>query len=241
MAFWSRFYRELANFRSPAPSSPGYQRAMDAARHEMVRRQLQQRNIVDPQVLEVMSRVPRELFVPPEWQNRAYEDRPLSIGEGQTISQPYIVALMTQLARPTPTSRALEVGLGSGYQTAILAELCGEVFGIEILESLAASARERLESLGYRNISVRCGDGYSGWPEHAPFDIVLVTAAPDHVPPNLLEQLARGGRLIIPVGHVLQQLLLIEKQPEGDLKHTYISQVQFVPMTGEGTTASHTE
>ena len=162
----------------------------------------------------------------------------MPIGLDQTISQPYIVALMTQLVRPAAESRALEVGVGSGYQTAILAELCREVYGVEILESLASAACERLASLGYRNVGIRCGDGYQGWAEHAPFDVIIVGAAPDHVPRPLLDQLAPGGRMVIPVGRRSQELLLIEKRGDGSLLQTPVVPVQFVPMTGEAEGAS---
>ena len=199
----------------------------------MVRRQLRGRDITDPKVLEVMGRVPRERFVSDDLRDRAYDDQPLSIGHGQTISQPYIVALMTQVARPTPQSRALEVGAGSGYQTAILAELCKEVFSVEIIKPLAEMARERLAALGYKNVTVRCGDGYEGWPEHAPFDVIVVAAAPEEVPPPLIEQLAPGGRLVIPVGRHFQDLLLITKQADGSIDRKMITGVRFVPMTGE--------
>jgi len=187
----------------------------------------------DDRVLEVMGRVARHRFVSKKLWKQAYEDHPLPIGLEQTISQPYIVALMTQLARPTADCRALEVGVGSGYQTAVLAELCKQVYGVEILRPLAEEAEKRLAELGYKNVSVRCGDGYQGWPEHAPFDVILVAAAPDHVPQPLVDQLAPGGRLVIPVGRHFQELLLIEKRPDGSLRRTAVAPVQFVPMTGE--------
>ena len=152
------------------------------ARRRMVQKHLRDRDITDKRVLEVMGRVGRHRFVPPELQKVAYADHPLRIGHGQTISQPYIVALMTQLARPKPESRALDIGTGSGYQAAVLAELCKEVYSIEILKPLAEDARKRLKELGYKNIKVRCGDGYRGWREHGPFDLIIVAAAPDHVP-----------------------------------------------------------
>jgi len=230
MAFWSNLFRDA----SKKPSAPScVDDPFIAARRQMVEEQLRGRDITDPTVLEVMGRVGRHRFVPAENQGQAYEDHPLPIGLDQTISQPYIVALMTQLARPTPECRALEVGVGSGYQTAILAELCNEVHGIEILQPLADAARRRLTALGYENVTLRCGDGYQGWPEHAPFDVILVTAAPDHVPQKLVEQLAPGGRLVIPVGEFSQKLLLIEKQPDGTIHRTNVAPVQFVPMTGE--------
>lgn len=204
-----------------------------AARRRMVEKHLRGRDIIDPRVLAVMGRVARERFMPADVAGLAYEDGPLPIGLGQTISQPYIVALMTQLARLTPDSRALEVGVGSGYQTAILAGLCKHVYGVEILEPLTTSARERLASLGYQNVTVRCGDGYQGWPEAAPFNAIVVTAAPDHVPQPLIDQLAIGGRLVIPVGSYIQELLLIEKQLDGRIVRSVVAPVVFVPMTGE--------
>ena len=203
------------------------------ARRRMVEEQLRGRDITDAKVLEVMGRVARQRFVPKDVEHLAYADHPLPIGHGQTISQPYIVALMTQTARPTPQSRALEIGTGSGYQAAVLAELCKEVYSIEILKPLADSARERLAALGYKNVTIRHGDGYQGWREHAPFDVTLVTAAPDHVPKALVEQLAVGGRMVIPVGRYFQRLLLLEKQQDGTIRRKAIAPVRFVPMTGE--------
>jgi protein-L-isoaspartate(D-aspartate) O-methyltransferase len=199
----------------------------------MVEADLRGRDITDVKVLEVMGRLPRHRFVPKDLQGVAYADAPLPIGHGQTISQPYIVALMTQAVRPGPKSRALDIGTGSGYQAAVLAELCKEVYSIEILKPLADSARERLAEMGYRNITVRTGDGYRGWPEKAPFDIIIVAAAPDHVPQPLVEQLARGGRLAIPVGSFFQELLVIEKQKDGTIRRESIAPVRFVPMRGE--------
>jgi protein-L-isoaspartate(D-aspartate) O-methyltransferase len=239
MAFWSDLFHNTVDSVVPSSAAQeatappqGFDR-FTAARHRMVDQQLRSRDIADPNVLKAMGCVPRERFVAPRVRNQAYEDYPLPIGLGQTISQPYIVALMTQLARPTAKSRALEVGAGSGYQTAVLAELCKEVYGIEILRPLADDARARLAAMGYRNVTIRCGDGYRGWPEHAPFDVILVTAAPEHVPQPLLEQLAPGGRLVIPVGRGLQDLLLLEKRPDGSLDRKNVAPVQFVPMTGE--------
>jgi protein-L-isoaspartate(D-aspartate) O-methyltransferase len=204
-----------------------------AARQQMVEEQLWDRDITDPRVLKMMGSVTRERFVAAELRKHAYEDHPLPIGIGQTISQPYIVALMAQLARPSPEDRALEVGVGSGYEAAILAGLCKKVYGIEILDALATAARERLAALGYGNVTVRCGDGYQGWPEEAPFDVIVVSAAPEHVPPSLVDQLAPGGRLVIPVGGHNQELLLIEKQLDGSMQRSRVVAVQFVPMTGE--------
>jgi protein-L-isoaspartate(D-aspartate) O-methyltransferase len=215
------------------PSDPGEDATLAAARRLMVDDQLRSRDIVDPRVLEVMGRMARELFVPTALRRHAYEDHPLAIGFDQTISQPYIVALMTQLADPKPTDRALEIGVGSGYQAAILAELCKEVYGVEILEPLATAAGQRLAKLGYKNVTVRCGDGYQGWTEHAPFNVILVTAAPEHIPQPLLDQLAPGGRLVIPVGAYYQDLLLVEKRPDGTIRRHNVIPVRFVPMTGE--------
>jgi protein-L-isoaspartate(D-aspartate) O-methyltransferase len=203
------------------------------ARRRMVEMQMRHRDITDQRVLQVMGKVPRQCFVPENERDAAYDDRPLPIGYGQTISQPYIVALMTQLARPKPGDRALDIGTGSGYQAAVLAELCKEVYSIEILKPLAEEARKRLADLGYKNVSVRCGDGYRGWPEHAPFDVIIVAAAPDHVPRPLVEQLAPGGRLVIPVGRFFQRLVVIEKQKDGSIRRQTTDEVMFVPMTGE--------
>ena len=172
-------------------------------------------------------------FVPRSIRDHAYDDRPLPIGEGQTISQPYIVALMTEAVRPQPTFRALDVGTGSGYQAAILAELVDQVYSIEIVASLAAEATDRLAELGYENVEVRHGDGYRGWPEHAPFDVIIVAAAPKKIPQPLIDQLAPGGRLVIPVGESIQELVVVEKQSDGKIKRSRITGVRFVPMTGE--------
>ena len=212
---------------------PEEQERFLSQRRQMVRCQLQGRDITDRRVLEVMERVRRHRFVPESWQDSAYEDHPLPLGHGQTISQPYIVALMTQLAQPQPKSRALDVGTGSGYQAAVLAELCQAVYSIEIVEPLAKEARQRLAELGYKNVQVRGGDGYGGWAEHAPFDIIIVAAAPDHVPQRLVEQLAPGGRLVIPVGRPYQDLLVVEKQADGETRRWKVTDVAFVPMTGE--------
>ena len=209
------------------------EQAMKELRHRMVEQQLRGRDITDARVLEAMEEVPRHLFVPEPQRENAYADHPLPIGNGQTISQPYIVALMTQLAEPEPTERALDVGTGSGYQAAILSRLVKDVYSIEIVESLADSARQRLNSLGYRNIEARCGDGYRGWPEHAPFDIVIVAAAPDHIPQALVDQLASGGRLVIPVGKFFQNLIVVTKRADGSVEQETIAPVAFVPMTGE--------
>lgn len=190
---------------------------------------------LDPQVIKAMNRVPRHCFVPPKLKGQAYENQPLPIGYEQTISQPYIVALMTDLLEVTGDDVVLEVGTGSGYQAAVLAELAGRVYTIEIVEPLAEQARDRLEQLGYDNITVRTGDGYAGWKKRAPFDAIMVTAAPDHVPPPLVRQLKPGGRMVIPVGDAfsIQYLMLLEKTPEGEIKTRRISPVRFVPLTGD--------
>ncbi len=203
------------------------------ARKRMVEEDLRGRDITDVKVLEVMGRIPRHRFVAKDLLDVAYADQPLPIGQGQTISQPYIVALMTQAARPKPTSRALDIGTGSGYQAAVLAELCKEVYSIEILKPLADSARSRLTALGYKNITIRVDDGYRGWPEKAPFDVIIVAAAPDRVPQPLVDQLASGGRLVIPVGNFFQDLLVIEKQKDGTIRRESVAPVRFVPMRGE--------
>ena len=198
----------------------------------MVDEQLLPRDITDPHLLEAMRRVPRDRFVPPDQREWAYEDRPLPIGYRQTISQPYIVAYMTQALRLAPDAKVLEVGTGSGYQAAVLAELGAAVYTIEIIPELATRARASLTELGYTNVRVRQGDGYAGWPEEAPFDAVIVTAAPDHIPQPLVDQLAVGGRLIVPVGQGRQMLTILTRTEDG-LEETTTLPVRFVPMTGE--------
>lgn len=190
------------------------------------------RNITNARVLAVMETVPRHEFVPPEFRFRAYEDRALPIGYDQTISQPYIVAFMTEQLYPQPTDRVLEIGTGSGYQAAVFAQLVAEVYTVEIIEPLAQRAEADLKRLGYTNIHVRSGDGSQGWPEAAPFDAIIVTCAPEKVPPSLVEQLRDGGRMIIPVGPMGdQELVLLRKQGEQLERHAVLS-VRFVPMTG---------
>jgi len=190
---------------------------------------------LDSRVMAAMGRVPRHEFVPAIQRHRAYTNRPLPIGHGQTISQPYIVALMSDLIKPQADDRVLELGTGSGYQAAILAELTGQVYSIEIIEALGKQADERLSRLGYDNVTLRIGDGYYGWEEYAPFDAIVVTAAASHVPPPLVAQLKPGGRMIIPVGSrfLTQQLVLIEKDADGQLITRQILPVKFVPLTGE--------
>jgi protein-L-isoaspartate(D-aspartate) O-methyltransferase len=203
-----------------------------ASRMNMVDEQLRARGIRDPRVLDAMARVPRHLFVPEDERGEAYGDHPLPIGHGQTISQPYIVAFMTEALRLEPTHRVLEIGTGSGYQAAVLAELAGEVFTIEIIEALASSARQTLADAGYRNVTVRAGNGYLGWPEHAPFDRIIVTAAPDDVPPALVEQLKMDGLMAIPVGTTWQELRILRRTVTG-METLATLPVRFVPMTGK--------
>jgi protein-L-isoaspartate(D-aspartate) O-methyltransferase len=199
----------------------------------MVERQLRPRGIDDARVLRAMAKVQREKFVAQELAARAYEDHPLPIGFGQTISQPFIVAFMTQELKPKPTDRVLEIGTGSGYQAAVLGELVKEVYTIEIVRPLAERAAVVLNALGYKNVLVKAGDGYKGWPEHAPFDAIIVTAAPDHVPQPLVDQLKEGGRMVIPVGGtIVQQLNVLEKRG-GVVKQTAALPVKFVPLTRE--------
>ncbi|CAI8003876.1 Protein-L-isoaspartate O-methyltransferase [Geodia barretti] len=206
-------------------------------RRKMVQNQIEARGIHNPQVLAIMRKVERHLFVKPQYLNVAYQDGALPIDCDQTISQPYIVALMTDLLELTPTSKVLEIGTGCGYQTAILAELARDVYSVEIISGLVKSAKARLETLNYRNIHLKKGDGYYGWREHAPYDAVLVAAAPTDVPERLIQQLRPGGRMVIPVGGSEQNLLLIQKGLQTDensiqsLETTEIIRVRFVPMT----------
>lgn len=201
-------------------------------RVRMVETQIMRRGVADSAVLEALRTVPRHRFVPERYRAAAYADEPLPIGEGQTISQPYIVAYMTEVLELRPHDRVLEIGTGSGYQAAVLAEIVDSVFTIEIVEPLAERAESTLTELGYTNVYVRCGDGYRGWPEHAPFDAIIVTAAPDHVPQPLVDQLALNGRLVIPVGEFSQELLVVRRTADGVITDTTLA-VRFVPMTGE--------
>ena len=199
----------------------------------MVVRQIESRDVSDPLVLRAMREVPRHSFVPEPYQARAYEDRPLPIGHRQTISQPYIVALMTELAAVKPGDRVLEIGTGSGYQAAVLAQMGVRVYSIEIVEPLAKRARATLDALGYaKKVTVRAGDGYAGWPSEAPFDAVVVTAAPPQIPEPLKQQLKEGGRLVIPVGEYFQRLLVVTRTQKGFRERSVIP-VRFVPMTGK--------
>jgi protein-L-isoaspartate(D-aspartate) O-methyltransferase len=201
-------------------------------RHALVARTIEDAGVRDPRVLRAMRSVERHRYVPEQVRDRAYEDRPLPIGYGQTISQPFVVAFMTEALELDGTERVLEIGTGSGYQAAVLAELAREVYTIEIVPELAERARRDLEEAGYTNVTVRAGDGYRGWPESAPFDAIIVTAAPDHVPQPLLDQLAVGGRMILPVGDWDQELVLITRSETG-FERRRVLPVRFVPMTGE--------
>lgn len=198
-------------------------------RKRMVETQIRSRGVKDPRVLRAMEAVPRHEFVPKGSIDQAHDDHPLHIGHGQTISQPYIVALMTEVLELEQDDRVLEIGTGSGYQAAVLAELVEHVYTIEIVEDLGKSAAKRLERLGYHNVEVRIGDGYEGWPEEAPFDAVIVTAAPETIPQELVDQLAEGGRMVLPVGTGIQELLLVEKK-DGKAVERHITSVRFVPM-----------
>ncbi len=205
----------------------------EKARLKMVATQIYNRGIQDSLVLKALRKVPRHLFVPTALQNQAYDDNPLPIGRAQTISQPYIVAFMTEQLNLNGTEKVLEIGTGSGYQAAVLGEIVQEVYSIEIIESLGIQARNLLKELGYQNINVRIGDGYEGWPEQAPFDAIIVTAAPPHIPDPLLKQLKNGGRMILPVGDFWQELILIQKEQDGSIKKSSVLPVRFVPMRGK--------
>jgi protein-L-isoaspartate(D-aspartate) O-methyltransferase len=207
-----------------------------AQRQRMVKEQLIPRDIHDERVLTAMGKVPREEFVPEDSRASSYADSPLPIGHDQTISQPFIVAYMTEQLHPQPTDRVLEIGTGSGYQAAVLSELVKEVYTIEIIEPLAQSASARLARLGYKNAHVKIGDGYKGWPEVAPFDAIIVTCAPNKVPQPLTDQLKEGGRMIIPVGVAADQQLYLLKKENGELEQRAILPVRFVPMAGEAAT-----
>lgn len=207
--------------------------AGERARRRALVEELRALGIDDPRVLSAVARVPRHLFVPPELRPYAYEDRPLPIGHGQTISQPYIVALSTQALALEPGDRVLEIGTGSGYQTAVLAELAGEVFTVERVPELSRQAQRRLARLGYRNVRFKVGDGTKGWPEEAPFSAILVTAAAPQVPKSLVEQLEEGGRLVIPLGGRTSQDLWLLVKRKGRLEREYLCPCTFVPLIGE--------
>ena len=202
-------------------------------RERMVKEQIAMRGVTDERVLRAMRKVPREQFVPEQIRGQSYSDGPLPIGYDQTISQPFVVAFMTEKLRLRPTDRVLEIGTGSGYQAAILAELAAKVYTIEIVEPLGKRAAQTLQRLGYKNVQVKIGDGYQGWPEYAPFDAVIVTCAPDHVPRPLVEQIKEGGRIIIPVGPAGDQTLYLLEKKNDRLEQRNVLPVSFVPMTGE--------
>jgi protein-L-isoaspartate(D-aspartate) O-methyltransferase len=199
-------------------------------RVEMVKSQIEKRGVEDRATLAALRKIPRHLFVPANSVDDAYDDRPLPIGYGQTISQPYIVAYMTEIIKPQSGHRVLEIGTGSGYQAAVLSEIVKEVYTIELIDSLGSQAKNRLNKLNYKNVTVKTGDGYYGWKDKSPFDAIIVTAAAEHIPPPLIEQLKEGGRMIIPVGSpfMVQQLMLVEKK-NGKVRTTSLMPVRFVP------------
>lgn len=204
-----------------------------AERHNMVDQQIRNRGIRNTKVLGALRNVKRHLFVPEKYRHLAYSDRPLPIGHQQTISQPYIVALMTDYLELKEDEKVLEIGTGSGYQAAVLAEIVDHVYSVEIVEPLAQRARGVLSELGYDNVHIRIGDGYKGWQEHAPYDAIIVTASPSDVPPPLKEQLAEGGRMVIPVGGPVFQKLVLLRKKDGQVKQTDVTSVRFVPMIDE--------
>jgi protein-L-isoaspartate(D-aspartate) O-methyltransferase len=203
-----------------------------AARRRMIDEQIRARGVTNQAVLDAMRKVPRHQFVPANLRDSAYEDGPLPIGQGQTISQPYIVAYMTEALDVRPGDRVLEIGTGSGYQAAVLAEIAAEVYTIEIVPELAERAKKALADLGYKNVFVRTGNGYAGWPEKAPFPRIIVTAAPDDIPPALVEQLAPGGTMVLPVGTSFQEMTIVTKTAQGIARKSTIA-VRFVPMVGK--------
>lgn len=222
----------IASCGAGQPSTPPESPNWDVLRAHMVTTQIERRGVRSPQVLAAMRSVPRHEFVPPSVRNESYNDYPLPIGFGQTISQPYIVAAMTEALRLRPSDKVLEIGTGSGYQAAVLACLVSNVYSIEIIPELAQRAAATLARLGYTNVHVRAGDGYAGWPEHAPFDAIIVTCAPDHVPQPLVDQLADGGRIVIPVGGRWGQSLVRLTKHGKKLEREDLMSVIFVPMTG---------
>ena len=213
-------------------SNPGRNEDWSVLREKMVKQQIEARGVKDAAVLDSMRTVPRHLFVPDDFKDASYRDSPLPIGENQTISQPYIVALMTELLEVKRGAKVLEIGTGSGYQAAVLAEMGVEVFSIEIRQGLCDSAKATLMELGYTSAHLRCGDGYSGWPDDAPFDGIIVTAAPARIPDPLLEQLVDGAKMVIPVGEFYQELKVITRVGD-DFEERSVIPVRFVPMTGE--------
>jgi protein-L-isoaspartate(D-aspartate) O-methyltransferase len=243
---WFLMMMVLFPYTLPSPplgkSEPGEERSRAdsaelpetrEARERMVQEQIVSRGIRDPRVLEVLRKVPRHRFVPPEIQPSAYDDSALPIGGGQTISQPYVVAFMTEALELQPQDRVLEIGTGSGYQAAVLSLLVREVYSMEIVEWLGREAEGRLKNMGYANVRVRIGDGYRGWPEAAPFDAIMVTAAPPDVPPALVAQLRPGGRMVVPVGRHVQDLIRVRRTTKG-LERESLLPVRFVPMVPQG-------
>ncbi|QOY91537.1 protein-L-isoaspartate(D-aspartate) O-methyltransferase [Paludibaculum fermentans] len=226
MRLWPRHPAEIP------PSLPAALEAQDwsALRENMVRTQIERRDVRDPAVLKAMRVIPRHLFVPVELRSSAYEDRPLTIGHGQTISQPYIVGSMSDLLEIQPAHTVLEIGTGCGYQAAILSQLANQVFSVEIVDALAKQSSRMLHELGYRNVTVRRGDGYLGWPEEAPFDRIILTAAPPEMVPALVNQLKNGGRLIAPIGVDNQVLVIVDKDAQGRTQQRTRYGVAFVPM-----------
>ncbi|HEU4365441.1 MAG TPA: protein-L-isoaspartate(D-aspartate) O-methyltransferase [Candidatus Krumholzibacteria bacterium] len=227
-----RYFLPIAVAVLAFTSASAQQDEMTRKREKMVDQQMERRGIANPRVLDALRAVERHRFVPEPAQEDAYEDYPIAIGFGQTISQPYIVALMTEAIDPGPGDRVLEIGTGSGYQAAVLSLLVKDVYSIEIVKPLGEAAAGLLESLGYDNVHVRIGDGYQGWPEEAPFDAIVVTAAPPEIPQALVDQLAEGGRMVIPVGTSYQELLMVEKK-KGKVTKRVITVVRFVPMVKE--------
>ncbi|HET9226252.1 MAG TPA: protein-L-isoaspartate(D-aspartate) O-methyltransferase [Thermoanaerobaculia bacterium] len=223
----------LAGLLAACSAGAGPQDDLSKARREMVQKQVRARGVEDRRVLTAMEQVPRHRFVPDDMRGSAYDDKPLPIGWDQTISQPYIVGLMTDLLDLKPSHKVLEIGTGSGYQAAVLSRLVADVYTIEIVKPLGEQARGTLERLGYSNVHTRIGDGYKGWPEAAPFDAIIVTAAPPQVPKPLLDQLAPGGKLVVPEGSSWQDLTVYTRQKDGSFHKETVLPVRFVPMTGE--------
>lgn len=219
-------------WRAPNNQSASSEADFAAQREQMVQNQIKRRGVIDEQVLNAFRLVPRHVFVPEKYRQSAYEDTPVPIGFHQTISQPYIVAFMVAMLQLKGNERILEIGAGSGYQTAVLAQLCKSVYSVEIVPELATRSSRVLNELGYANAHIRCGDGYAGWMEHAPFDAIIVSAAPTQIPEHLVGQLNAGGRMILPLGIFEQSLLYLYKDTEGAVHHQKSLSVKFVPMTG---------